>query len=400
MRTFRAVHHGQADELNSCNGGPRTVLVRSIIRANGKDRGRKSDGNDSDVPSGAGRAHLQHAWGCLSTSSHGHAHSMATWMLVSREWLKIVLYVVFRDLWITSSAHIKYIVRICTSPANTSFICQLGGITDVHQHLTKTCRSLAISVYHSYEGEFADQCTDLLEYATTDSHRDSLLPGHFRYENPVYAIPTHNFATVIRDLTPRITVLHFVLIDCAATYRPWDTSWNIEHFPLSLTELHVSFVYTSPPPTLLLDAPRGTFYPPRNRSRDMPPSCHFDGVRRLVVRDANPDFVAFLTTSCPLLERVESTAEFCAKDLPKGVPEELKDKLVCVCLPRTAAWPGVTGGDSGLIPEPLRLVSLGDEWVRFPAVRPARPTVAPVKKKRKSIWRLLKGVLRDHEQHS
>jgi hypothetical protein len=57
---------------------------------------------------------------------------MANWMLVSHDWLKIVLSVVFRDLWITSLAHIKYIVRM-SRPSNTSFICELAGIT-IHEH--------------------------------------------------------------------------------------------------------------------------------------------------------------------------------------------------------------------------------------------------------------------------
>ncbi|KAJ7929689.1 hypothetical protein B0H13DRAFT_2538677 [Mycena leptocephala] len=251
---------------------------------------------------------------------------MANWMLVSRDWLKIILSVVFRDLWITSFAHIKYIVRICTSP-NTSFICELAGITDVRQHLIQTCRSLTISVYHSYEGEYAAQCTDLIEYATTDSHRGCLLPGFLRYENPVYAIPCRSIAPFISDLTPRVTTLHFVLIDCAATFRPWDAFpghivvpyKRTLVFPLSFIDLHVTFAYTSPPPMLLLNAPRGTFYPPPWPHGEMPRRCRFDGVRRLVVRDANADFVAFLTTTCPRLERVESTAEFCLEDVPQSL---------------------------------------------------------------------------------
>lgn len=64
------------------------------------------------------------------------------------------------------------------------------------------------------------------------------------------------------------------------------------------------------------------------------------------MRDTNPDFVAFLTITCPRLERVESTAQFCAEDLPKFLYEELKDKVVFVRLPRTTAWPGLTDGDT------------------------------------------------------
>ncbi|KAJ7433424.1 hypothetical protein B0H11DRAFT_2121746, partial [Mycena galericulata] len=320
---------------------------------------------------------LYHAWSCLSSSSHRHAHSMANWMLVGRDWLKIVVSVVFRDLWITTDAHIRYIVRICT-PSNTSFICGLAGITDVSQYLVQTCRALTISVYHSYEGEYADQCTDLIEYATTDSHRRCLLPGYLRYANPVYAISCINLATVIRDFTPHITTLHFVLIDCTATYRNWDTflghlpDFRTMYFPLSLIELHVTFAYTSSPPTLLLDTPRGTFYPPPWAWMDMPRRCRFDGVRRLVVRDANVDFVAFLTTACPRLERVESTAKFFKEDVPQSVSEDVKAKLVFVRLPRTATWPGLTGGDTGPIPRgfPRTFGEFRKSGLTMPAVRP------------------------------
>ncbi|KAJ7789186.1 hypothetical protein B0H13DRAFT_2394877 [Mycena leptocephala] len=237
---------------------------------------------------------IHHAWGCLSSSSHQHAYSMATWMLVSRDWLKVVLSIVFRDLWITSFAHIKYIVRIC-APPNTSFICELAGITDVRRYLIQPCRSLTISVYHSYDGEYAAQCTDLIEDATTDPRRGCLLPVPYK-----------------RTLV----------------------------FPFSLIELHVTFAYTSPLPRLLLDAPRGTVYPPPWPHAEMPRRCRFDGVRRLVVRDTNADFVAFLlTTTCPRLERVGSTAEFCLKDVPQSVSEDVKAKLAFVRLPRTTTWP-------------------------------------------------------------
>ncbi|KAJ7778465.1 hypothetical protein B0H16DRAFT_1711962 [Mycena metata] len=350
---------------------------------------------------------------------------MTTWILVSRDWLKIALSVVFRDVWITSFAHITYLARICTQ--NTSFVCQLAGILEPHKYLNETCRSLTISVYHTYEGEYTDQCTDLPEYATADRLRDRLLPGAWRYQNPTYAIPTDTIATVIHVLTPRITVLHFVLIDCVATYRTWDTDLGlvpsptkIRQFPLSLTDLHITFAYTSPPPALLLDTPRGTFYPPPKGFEEMPRSCCFDGVRRLVVREANADFVAFSTTTCPLLERVESTAEFCAEDLPPGVRKHFGDKLVFLRLPRTLVWPGLTGGDTDPIPKQLP-TTFSDvaEWresgLPIPAIRPTRPpanlkpapeteesnkavetNVAnfdPAQKKRNSIWSLVKRVV-------
>ncbi|KAJ7461387.1 hypothetical protein B0H11DRAFT_2056965 [Mycena galericulata] len=350
---------------------------------------------------------VYHAWSCLSSSSHRHAHSMANWMLVSREWLKIVVSVVFRDLWITTDAHIKYIIRI-SAPSNTSFICGLAGITDVHQHLVQTCRSLTISVYHSYEGEYATQCNDLIEYATTGSWGHCLLPGSLPFENPVYAIPCHDLATVIRDFTPRITVLHFVLIDCTATYRNWNTSpgripdFRTMYFPLSLTELHVTFAFTSPPPTLLLDTPRGTFYPPQYPHEEMPRRCRFDGVRRLVVREANADFVAFLTGTCPRLERVESTAEFRVENLPQGVSEDVKAKLVFVRLPHTTSWPGLTGGDTRPIPKhlPRTLGEWGESGLTMPAVRrvppPTKPST-PARNNKISIWRLVKRMFQERK---
>ncbi|KAJ7438459.1 hypothetical protein FB451DRAFT_159678 [Mycena latifolia] len=323
---------------------------------------------------------------------HRHAHSMVHWMLVSHDWLKIVLSVVFCDLWVTSDAHIKYITHICRS--NASFICELAGITDVRRHLAQTCHSLTISVYHSYEGEYASQCVELVEYATTDSHRRQLLPGFCRYGTQRYAIPSRSIATVIRGFTHGIAALHFVLIDCTATYGAWDTSATMPYlmtmeYPLSLVELHVTFAYTSPPPALLLDAPRGTFFPPPFRG-DLPTRCWFDGVRRLVVRDANADFVAFLMAACRRLERVESTAEFRAEDVPQNVPADVKTRLVFVRLPRTATW-GLTGSDTMPIPE-RRPQTVG-EWRRLSEKMPSIPQV-PVRKRKNSIWHLLKHVFR------
>ncbi|KAJ7289201.1 hypothetical protein C8J57DRAFT_1276976 [Mycena rebaudengoi] len=315
----------------------------------------------------------------LSTSSHRHSYSMAQWMLVSRDWLNIVLSVVFRDLWATSFAYINYITRICRS--NTSFVCELAGITDIRRHLAQTCQSLTISVYHYSEGRYARQCTDLIEYATTDSHRRELLPSHFRVETQTYASPIRGLASLIHSFTPHITSLHFVLVDCTATYSPWGPLPPFyvlpTDYPLSLVELHVTFAYTSPPPALLLDAARGTFFPPPSRY-DMPFHCRFDGVRRLVVRDANADFVAFLTQACPLLERVESTAKFGAEDVPPDVPADVKSRLVFVRLPRTVTW-GLTGKP---IPEKRPSINI-------PAL--------PVRKKRKSIWRVLKHVFRERQ---
>ncbi|KAJ7712036.1 hypothetical protein B0H16DRAFT_1744544 [Mycena metata] len=348
---------------------------------------------------------IDHAWGCLSTSSHGHAYAMAQWMLVSRDWLKIVLSVVFSHLWITSVAHMEYIAHICRTNA-MSFICELAGIHDARRHLSQTCRSLTISVYHSFEGEYASQCKELLAYATADpeNRNQQLLSGPEAYRTQRYAIPVRRIATVIRDLIPRTTTLHFMLIDCAATYGAWDmpptSAFNgTRKFPLSLTELHISFAYTSPPPALLIDAPRSTFFPPL-WSGDLPKMCRFAGVRRLVVREANADFVAFMTTACPRLERVESTAEFGAKDVPPGVPEYLTDRMEFMRLPRTTTYPGLAASDTIPIPSPEympdtwygRWALSEDDWYRL-SQKKGTVHAVPGQKRGKFIWRLLKQVI-------
>ncbi|KAJ6476233.1 hypothetical protein C8R45DRAFT_1077179 [Mycena sanguinolenta] len=299
---------------------------------------------------------IDRVWGCLSTSSYQHGLSMTRWMLVSR-WLKIVLSIVFRDLWITSDdAHLQYFLRICNS--NISFICGLAGITDIHQHLTRTCVCVTISVYHKFQGDYTDQCRQLIEYATNDSHRAQLFSGLsiYVYKHHTYAISSRGIAIFLSNYTPAITTLHFVLIDCTATYRAWDTTTppliplplgmlNVP-YPGSLTELHVTFAYTTPPHVLLMDAPRGTFFPPPS-TFDLPLSCRFDGVQRLVVRDANADFVAFVITACPQLKEVESTAEFSREDVPENVLAAVRDRLTFVRLPRTVNW-GLTGSTDAL----------------------------------------------------
>ncbi|KAF7361187.1 hypothetical protein MSAN_01150600 [Mycena sanguinolenta] len=327
---------------------------------------------------------IGHAWGCLSTSSHQHALSMTRWMLVSHDWLKIVLIVVFRDLWITSDAHFNYIFRICSFCAS-SFICGLAGITDPEGHFRRTCRCLTISVYHKFQGDYADECAQLTEYATADSPQargrlftKSHLHQHRYQKYAAYAISSKNIASFIASYTPAITSLHFVLIDRTAIYRAWDTSYPFssylwvltDTYPASLVELHVTFAYTSPPPALLIDAPRGTFFPPPSRL-DMPLECCFHGVRRLVVWDANADFVAFLTTACPQLQTIESTAEFTREDVPETVPAAVRDRLVFVCLPRTDDW-GLTGSTDA-VPLPQR---------DPPAERPASPALPPSKREK------------------
>ncbi|KAJ7630052.1 hypothetical protein DFH06DRAFT_1439621 [Mycena polygramma] len=296
---------------------------------------------------------IHHGWNCLSSSSHRHGYSMTQWMLVSRDWLKIVLSVVSRDLWLTSPAHANYINSICED--RPSFICMLAGVPHFSEHLAETCQSLTISVYNQYDDQYPEQCTDLIQYATTE-HRIYLLRSMEKPQKR--AISPAALADVIRALTPRITALHFVLIDCSTTYRDWDAWAPLPYmterkYPLSLVELQVAFVYTSPPLPLLLDAPRGTFFPPRDP--DLPHWFTFHGVKKLVVRDSNADFVAFLTTACPRLEEIESTAEFRIEDVPEEVPAGVKKRLVFTRLPRTTVWPGVTSGDT--VPRPA------DWWI-------------------------------------
>ncbi|KAJ6463330.1 hypothetical protein C8R45DRAFT_940303 [Mycena sanguinolenta] len=126
-----------------------------------------------------------------------------------------------------------------------------------------------------------------------------------------------------------------------------------------------------------MDAPRGTFFPPPS-TLDLPLRCRFDGVRRLVVRDANADFVAFLTTACPRLQKVESTAEFSRQDVPEKVPTAVTDRLVFVRLPCTVHW-GLTGSTDALPLPEERPVSPA------PALLP-QVTPPALQKKENSLW--------------
>ncbi|KAJ6544109.1 hypothetical protein B0H19DRAFT_1238643 [Mycena capillaripes] len=257
----------------------------------------------------------------------------------------------FRDLWITSRAYFDYIIRI--RRWNSSFVCQLAGIRDIHRHLAKTCRSLTISVYTTSEGKYTSQCRDLIGSSSVSS---------------ATARPMSPPSTLCLSTASRlVTGGHAPAPNAYVTTR---------EYPLFLTELHVTFAYTSPPPALLLDAPRGTFFPPPS-PHDLPPQCRFDEVRRLVVWDANPDFVAFLTTACPLLETIESTAQFSAEDA----------RLVFVRLPRTETW-GPIGGDAKRRWGPPPEVSLS----KTDPASAADPE-APVQKRRNSIWHLFKRIL-------
>ncbi|KAJ7762547.1 hypothetical protein B0H16DRAFT_1529179 [Mycena metata] len=207
-----------------------------------------------------------------------------------------------------------------------------------------------------------------------------------------YAISRQSTATFIDDLTRRITALHFLFIDCNATYRDWE-SWEpiqvwVGNYPVSLVELHVSFAYTSPPPALLRDAPRGTFFPPRDHA-DTADFHSFDGVKKLVVWDANADFVAFMTTACPRLERVESTAEFSAEDVPEKVAANIKARLVFSVARRdcTRYNPDPGGEEGGPISTPSCSY-------KVPSIITSEMT-APVPLKRgNAVWRLAKRVFR------
>ncbi|KAJ6507881.1 hypothetical protein C8R47DRAFT_1099863 [Mycena vitilis] len=326
-------------------------------------------------------------------------------MLVSREWLIIVLSVVFRNLWITSRAHLRYIVRICLE--NTSFVFTLAGISNIHHHLAETCQSLTISVQHPYEGQYSLACTHLIEYATAEQRRNHLIPATSGYTQ-AHTIPPQEISLFVAEFIPRITALHFVFIDCNATYRDWDTLGQgsiSTPYPCSLVELHVTFAYTSPPPALLLDAPRHTFFPPPH-SNDTPFLHGFGPIKRLVVREANADFVAFLTTACPSLQIVESTAEFGAEDVPDDVAAHLKARLVFMRLPRTTSWPGLTA-DTVPLPDDymeqrIAVLRRRFEQRRRPEEVPATPPVVavPVKKtkKRVSICQLARRVFRSRKR--
>ncbi|KAJ7755114.1 hypothetical protein B0H16DRAFT_1886375, partial [Mycena metata] len=52
---------------------------------------------------------------------------MTQWMLVSRDWLKIVLFVVFRDLWITRSPTLS----IAATTVNPSYANSLEYLASV-----------------------------------------------------------------------------------------------------------------------------------------------------------------------------------------------------------------------------------------------------------------------------
>ncbi|KAJ7184757.1 hypothetical protein C8R46DRAFT_1208935 [Mycena filopes] len=232
---------------------------------------------------------------------------MVQWMLVSHNWLAIVHSIAFRDVWITSNWHSDYIRHIWST--NASYICGLR-----------------------------------------------------------FTLGLGSIATITSRIFPQITTLHFVLIDCNPTFGAWSTSSGTRKFPLSLTDLHVTFAYTSPPPTSIHNARRGTFFPPPSLQFDLLYEFRFDTVRRLVVRDANADFVAFLTTAY-------------------NVPDDVKNRLVFVRLLRTTnQWPGVTAADTKRPPR-----TFDELRARSPRWDPNSPPVpkSPAQIRRKSVWHLV-----------
>ncbi|KAJ7628367.1 hypothetical protein FB45DRAFT_918117 [Roridomyces roridus] len=264
---------------------------------------------------------------------------MTQWMLVSHGWLKIVIPIVFRNVWITSIPHMHYMSKI----VDASFICQLAGITNVAKYFKENCRSLTVSAFQRRQGEYAAQCAELEEYARDP--RCTLLIEDFlpvRQRQATFGIPPRLVATFIRDYVPFITSLHFVLVDCTPVYYNWEMRFvtpylRSNEYPWNLTDLYINFAYTTPPPALLRDAPPGTFYPPRSED-DIPPLHEFAGVRRLVVRDVHADFIAFLATACPLLECIESTAELGPDYLPPGFSDERRERFAFRRLAPTMFW--------------------------------------------------------------
>ncbi|KAJ7843829.1 hypothetical protein B0H13DRAFT_2097350 [Mycena leptocephala] len=185
---------------------------------------------------------IYNAWGCLSTSSHRHGFSMTQWMLVNCDWLIIVISVVFRDLWIVTPAHMNYIHSwLEPRSSRTTFIFQLAGIPDVQEHLCQMCRSLTISVYHTDPSWYASHCRQLLKYASTTSSPERLVN---RYDNGAYAVPSTYVFAFARTFTPRATTLHFVLIDCNATYGEWDTT---DYYAYYMTEFPPRAIDAPPP---------------------------------------------------------------------------------------------------------------------------------------------------------
>ncbi|KAJ7628389.1 hypothetical protein FB45DRAFT_867467 [Roridomyces roridus] len=353
----------------------------------GQDPERGSVGVTSIYVLEAGLVELivGYGWDCLSATNYRHGYAMTQWMLVSHEWLKIVVPIVFRDVWITSVPHMRYISTI----TNASYICQLAGIDNPRKYIMENCRSLTVSAYQKRPGEYAAQCAELEEYARNPNC--TLLIADFlpaRQRVPAWGIPPRFLATFIRDYVPFITSLHFVLVDCTPVYYNWQMRTvtpylQTDQYPPQLADLHITFAYTTPPPRLLRDAPRGTFFPPRSES-DLPPLHNFPGVRRLVVRDVHADFIAFITNACPVLECIESTAEFGAEDLPPHISDKLREQFVFRRLAPTTFW--------GLpAPTPAAPATAAPALT---ATSPAGDSPPGAPKKKHSFWRIVRHAFR------
>ncbi|KAJ7628356.1 hypothetical protein FB45DRAFT_1028452 [Roridomyces roridus] len=227
-------------------------------------------------------------WDCLSTTNYRHSYAMTQWMLVSHEWLRIVVPIVSRNVWIISIPHDMHYICGITNMTE-SCIYQLAGISNVREYFQEICRSVTIVVYQGIQAEYLAQCAELEEYARNPECtlliKDSL-PVTQRL--PMFPLGPRFVASFIRDYTPNIKSLHFILVDCTPVYHHWAMSMvtpylRTDQYPETLTDLGISFAYTSPPPALLRDAPRGTFFPPRSPG-DIPPLHNFAGIKCLVVR--------------------------------------------------------------------------------------------------------------------
>ncbi|KAJ7628503.1 hypothetical protein FB45DRAFT_1028590 [Roridomyces roridus] len=318
---------------------------------------------------------VRHGWRCLSTSSHRHAYSMTSWMLVSREWLSIVIPIFLCDVWATSPSLMFHLFDNCRS---TGLAFRLAGITDVKQYLAQNCRSLTVSIYQRRTDEYDRQCAELADYVA-DPTRKYIVAGLWTLRAPFYGIPPGKIRAVINDRMPNITSLHFVFVDCLPTFWYWDMEHDFqvhniweEQYPDCLSDVYITFAYTCPPPPLLVGAPRGTYFPPRN-SFNLPRFLDFTSVKRLVVREATADFIAFLATKCPQLECIESTAQFGAEDLPPDVAARVGDRMVFRRLAPTTDW-GIKGSD---IPGVQPLISSARKADPPPPVSKEEPPPAP-----------------------
>ncbi|KAJ7608434.1 hypothetical protein FB45DRAFT_877288 [Roridomyces roridus] len=188
---------------------------------------------------------------------------------------------------------------------------------------------------------------------------------------------------IIHESVPNIKSLHFVLVDCLPTY--W--YWHMEMDVLTCC------------------------------SSDLPNLGTFNTVKRLFVRGANADFVAFLTTCCPVLECIESTAEFGVQDLPPEVAEKAGDRMMVFRRLAPTTECGIKGSNSAypgawpfkVLPSASRANPPPTPNEDSPAVPKADtpPTLkepdshlASKKKKKKKLllwpWRVVRRVFRKH----